>query len=252
MQSVSSAKIFSRLTEDTAVGGIYRGKTEDQHPFVRCVALSDEPDLIAVSILEKESDEVVVSLDTRTNACITTVNIKAKIECQISHRTAEVYATFQNLTDGETRTYKCRRTYFDVAISYKNDKIIISQSKGSSSESVSSCMVACPVIIVLLLFALAAVSASWFLRFRGALRCPFQHGDHAATKVQQEHTHRQNPEKECVRLMDIAPRLMETENKGSGDSGDSSFGQPPTSENVCEGVEDRGGGSNKSASLCNV
>ncbi|KAK7492170.1 hypothetical protein BaRGS_00016644, partial [Batillaria attramentaria] len=234
----------------TAVAGVYRGKTEDQqHPFVRCVALSDEHGLIAVSILEKES--VVVSLDTRRSECVTTVNIKVKIECQISHRTAEVYATFQNLTAGETRTYTCRRTYFDVRTPYKDEQISISPSEdsvddrftscsGSSSESVSSCMVASLVILVLLLFALVAVS-TWFLHYRGALRCPFPHGEHAAaTEVHPDNTHRQNPAMECTSLMGNAPHLEEPEKKVSGESGDSGFGQPQTSENGSLTSVDRG------------
>ncbi|KAK7491804.1 hypothetical protein BaRGS_00016939 [Batillaria attramentaria] len=81
-------------------------------------------------MLEGKSEETIASLDINSKTCVTSANGQSLIGCQVLSATVELYAIIGNITVGKTRTYICRRTYFEDRIVFRDEKLNVTTQKG--------------------------------------------------------------------------------------------------------------------------
>ncbi|KAK7492154.1 hypothetical protein BaRGS_00016628, partial [Batillaria attramentaria] len=139
------------------------GTSENHHPVVKCVAKSDEQNIVTVAILESGSQENIVSLDIHTQACVAKVNAKARIECQVQDPIYEIYAEIQNLAVGEKGNYTCRKTYFDGKFSYKDERLSLTARELDQVSSEHTVVILLAVVLTVTLCLLIGSAVGFFV-----------------------------------------------------------------------------------------
>ncbi|KAK7492146.1 hypothetical protein BaRGS_00016620 [Batillaria attramentaria] len=148
--------------------GVLSSFTGHQYPVAKCIWRSDDKDLISISMLEGKSEETIASLDINSKTCVTSANGQSLIGCQVLSATVELYAIIGNITVGKTRTYICRRTYFEDRIVFRDETLNVTTQKENKTPVALYILSA-----VVAVFAAATPAVSIvFIRFRRRNRRP--------------------------------------------------------------------------------